>query len=145
MEVSNKVLIVEDEVLIAFHIAELLKSISINTIELAHSFEEAVEKVNNFQPQLVILDINLNSVKDGIDFAEFLNKKAPIDFIFLTANTDLKKMSEAITKKPFAVLTKPIKKIDLTSNVSLFFNSQKDKFKKNNFQSKRKNNLPYGR
>lgn len=122
---NKKVLIIEDEVLIAYHIAELLSDLKIKQIEMAHSYLEAFEKINYSKPDLLILDINLNDRKDGILLAEELNHSIPI--IYLTANTDITKLNEAIKQQPVAILTKPIKKIDLLTNVSLFFTLKKQK------------------
>lgn len=127
---DKRVLIVEDEVLIAYHIVDLLNSIKITNVEMAHSFPEAMTKIDSFQPQLLILDINLNASKNGIDIAQKLNEKKPIPLIFLTANTDSVRIREAIGVKPHAILTKPIKSIDLLSNVSLFFSNHSDETKK---------------
>jgi DNA-binding LytR/AlgR family response regulator len=120
---SKKVLVVEDDVLIAYHIAEILSNIQDITIEMEHSYAEALEKVHFFKPDLIVLDINLNDKKDGIFLAEELNSTIPI--IYITANTDLEKLHQAINQNPIAILTKPIKKIDLISNVTLFFNQNK--------------------
>lgn len=113
----NKILIVEDQILIANHIKNLLNDNGIIDIELAFNVEEATQKTNIFNPDIILLDINLNEKKSGILWAkEFaINKQ----IIFITGQTEKETMLKAFEVNPVTYLTKPVKESDLIAAIEL--------------------------
>lgn len=113
-----KILIVEDEVLISEHLRDLIYSFGNYIIELSHNFDNAVENYNLFKPDIVLIDINLNDKMNGIKLAELI-KKDSIPFIFITANSDIKTLEEALSTKPSGYIIKPFKNIDIYTSLRI--------------------------
>ncbi|MEO6733650.1 MAG: LytTR family transcriptional regulator DNA-binding domain-containing protein [Ferruginibacter sp.] len=114
-----KVLLVEDDWIIA-------KEISYNLLdmgfELAGSFdnaEEAYRQVKSLLPDLVILDIDLAGEMTGIELAAQLKKDGNIPFIFLTALADSQTLEKAKLAEPFAYLVKPVARETLYSTIEI--------------------------
>jgi two-component system, LytTR family, response regulator LytT len=108
-----KVLVIEDEILIAEYFKILLAEFEINQIELAHKKEVAIEKIELFKPDLILLDIHLKKSNEGLEIGILINEIYKIPFIYITSYSDIKMLSKIIETNPFSYLTKPIKKNDL--------------------------------
>lgn len=112
-----KILIVEDQILIANHIKNILNDNNIEDAELAFTTDEATQKLNLFNPDIILLDINLNEKKSGILWAqEFVKNK---QIIFITGQTEKETMLKAFEVNPVTYLTKPIKESDLIAAIEL--------------------------
>jgi len=128
MNTEIKIGIVEDELLIAEKIKRLLMSMDYEVCEPVSSYEEALAMIETEKPDLLLLDINLNSKKDGIDLAGKVNELYQLPFIFLTANSDGLTVERAKNVKPNAYLVKPFKKEELIIAIEIAFNNyQKEK------------------
>lgn len=114
-----KILIVEDEVLIAEDLSDLLRSFGISEIDMAHDKPTALNKIEVFQPDLILLDIRMESELTGIQIAEIINAQYKKPFIFITAHSDLQMLQTILKTIPAGYITKPIKKTDLYANVLL--------------------------
>lgn len=110
-----KILIVEDEIIIAEYIKELLEEESFNNISIANDKDEAINLINHFLPDIILMDINLNGINSGIELA----KKAKAKVIYLTGQYDYELMNQALETNPESYLTKPIKKNDLIAAIQL--------------------------
>ena len=116
---NSKILIVEDEVLIAEFIFELLTEESFTAIKIANSKEDAIHVMYEFEPDIILMDINLNGSNSGIELARQKNPHAAI--IFLTGQYDNDLMTKALDTNPESYLTKPIKQNDLLAAIQLAF------------------------
>lgn len=114
---NTRVLIVEDEVLIAEYILDLLNDESFQAVKMAHTKEEAIQLMDNFDPNVILMDINLNGINSGIELAKQKNQNAAV--IFLTGQYDYELMSKALATSPESYLTKPIKQNDLFAAIQL--------------------------
>lgn len=114
-----KILIVEDEVLIAEDLSDLLRSFGISEIDMAHDKPTALNKIEAFQPDLILLDIRMESELTGIQIAEIINTQYKKPFIFITAHSDMQMLQTILKTIPAGYITKPIKKADLYANVLL--------------------------
>jgi CheY-like chemotaxis protein len=83
-----KILIVEDEPVIAENISIYLNNNDFEVSAIAYDAEEALEQLQHNTPDAVILDINLASGQDGIDIARQINEQYHIPFLFLTSYSD---------------------------------------------------------
>ncbi|MBT8233950.1 MAG: response regulator transcription factor [Saprospiraceae bacterium] len=119
MEKKLKVLIVEDEVLIAKHIEDTLLSNNFLPIGIAHDSETALDYIANRSPEFVILDINIDGNKDGIEVAEVLKANYDIPFMFLTALSDIQTLDRAKKVNPSGYIVKPFKTRDLISSITI--------------------------
>jgi DNA-binding response OmpR family regulator len=82
------ILIVEDEPIIAKHIAAYLNKNDFWVSGIACDDEEAMHELKNNTPDAVIIGINLKSDTDGIAIAQYINKEMHIPFLFLTSYAD---------------------------------------------------------
>ena len=112
-----KILIVEDQVLTANHIKNILNDNNWHQIEIAYKINQAIELLETFVPDIVLLDINVEGKNSGIEWAKKYVKKAKI--IFITGQTELETLQLALSTNPISYLTKPVKKIDLLAAITL--------------------------
>ena len=114
-----KILIVEDEMLIAANLAMQLKNIGYSITDTIPRGEDAVEAIKKDRPDLVLMDINLKGEMDGIETAAKMQEGIPMPIIYLTANNDDAHFERAKTTNPYAFLSKPFKKLDLKHAIEL--------------------------
>lgn len=115
--------IVEDELLIAEKINMILSEIGYTVFEPATNYQEAIQLLESEKPDLLILDINLEEEKDGIDIARQVNSTYALPFIFLTANSDRSTIERAKTVRPYAFLVKPFTKEELFTAIEIAVNN----------------------
>lgn len=122
-----KVLVVEDEIIIADNICNVLGELGYLALEPAVNYTEAIQSIKSELPDIAILDIQLSGTKTGIDLAEKIQEEDNFPFIFLTSNADAKTLSEAKKVMPSAYLIKPFSKEELFTSieVALYNYSQK--------------------
>jgi len=109
---GNKILIVEDEFVVANDLRLILIEAGYQILGVAASVEEALESLRQQKPDLVLLDIMLEGPKSGIDLARDLRAQN-IAFIYLSANSSQKILEEAKTTEPYGFLVKPFRRKDL--------------------------------
>lgn len=114
-----KVLIVEDEALIAEDLSDSLKDFGFSVTDIVASGEKCFDSINAQAPDIVIMDINLQGKLDGIETAKILTHTHKLPFIFLTSNSDTKTVSRAIPLNPHAFISKPYNKNDLKIAIEL--------------------------
>jgi len=109
---NTKVLIVEDEYIVANDLRLILKQAGYKVNGIAASAEEAGEYLQKDKPDIVILDIRLKGRQSGIELARKL-RAAHIAFIYLSANSNQKILEEAKATEPYGFLVKPFREKDL--------------------------------
>ncbi len=114
-----KILIVEDEMLIAANIAMQLESIGYEVVGIVPRGIEAVNRAKLDKPDLVLMDINLKGEMDGIETAIAMQKERKMPIIYLTANSDEAHFNRAKATNPYAFISKPFKKLDLQHAIEL--------------------------
>jgi DNA-binding LytR/AlgR family response regulator len=119
MESPLKILIVEDEMLIAANISIQLESLGYEILGIIPRGQEAINAVKSDKPDLVLMDINLKGAMDGIETATLMQLDGAIPIIYLTANTDEGSFKRAKATNPYAFLSKPFKKLDLKNALEL--------------------------
>ena len=122
MSLETKILIVEDEILIADYLMELLREQGFRDIRMAHDKDEAIFEMNSFLPAIILMDINLHGKNSGIELVKLKNEHSGV--LFLTGQSDISLMNQAFETNPDAYLTKPIKKNDLLAAVKLLIFKQ---------------------
>jgi AraC-like DNA-binding protein len=134
---SNKpiIVVVEDELLIALDIKEILHQDGYDVIINVESVEKAIEIIEDVNPNLVLIDINLKKDKDGIDLGQYLLKKDNLPYIYISSYFDKITLDRANDTRPHGYIVKPFKSADLTATVSIVINN----FKHNSIDLKRKN------
>lgn len=114
------IFIIEDELLIAEMLKEMLLDLNYKVVGIANNYEGAVEFLSqNQKPNLCLVDINLESEKNGFDIVKFIKEKYQIPFIFLTSYSDKKTIQEAVSFEPEAYIIKPFKPNDLFTTIEI--------------------------
>lgn len=114
-----KILVVEDELIIADNICDILEELGYEVLEPAVSYTEALEILAEEKPDLALLDIQLAGRRDGIDLAWKIKDNYDIPFIFLTSNADSATIERAKKVSPPAYLLKPFNKNDLYTSIEI--------------------------
>ncbi len=110
---NEKILIVEDEGIVSLHIKKTLEDLGYVVSGIAGSGEEAIIKAMENRPDLVLMDIVLQGIVDGIDAAEKIRDLFNIPVIYLTAYADDSTLERAKMTTPFGYIVKPFKERDL--------------------------------
>lgn len=108
----KKILIVEDEFIVANDLAGILQRAGYDVCEPAASVAEAQDSMLREQPDLVLLDIQLKGPQSGIDLAMQLHRQQ-IAFVFLSANSNRAILEAAKATHPYGFLVKPFREKDL--------------------------------
>jgi len=114
-----KVLIVEDEALIAARISVELDELGYEVSGMVTRADQALLHCQQIPPDVILLDIKLKGKIDGIQLAHELNERVNIPIIFLTANADEATFNRAKETLPQAFISKPYKKLDLERALAL--------------------------
>lgn len=116
---KTKILIVEDESIIALNIKEILTHFGYEISGIAPNGEKALLLASTKSPDLILMDITLQNREDGIDVAEQISKIHSVPIIFLTANDKNKTIDRAINIKPYGYILKPFKEIELKTAIEI--------------------------
>ncbi len=119
MEQAIKILIVEDNVIIADDMQSMLEEIGYEIVDNVIVYEQAIEVLKSKQVDLVLIDIILASDKTGIDLGKHIRENYDIPFIFVTSNSDRATVENAKTVKPNGYLVKPFEQQDLYTSIEI--------------------------
>ena len=114
-----KILIVEDERIVAEDIRRSLQSMGYSVSTIASSGEEALKKAEENKTDLVLMDIILRGEMDGIDAAERIHSCFNIPVIYLTAYADERVLEQAKTTGPFGYVIKPFEDRELQTAIEM--------------------------
>jgi diguanylate cyclase (GGDEF)-like protein len=116
---QKKILIVEDESIIAEDISDSLISLGYRITGMVYSGEEAIEAAAQFRPDLVLMDVNLQGEMDGITAAAEIRSRFQIPVVYLTAYTDENTLRRVNATKPFGYIVKPFEEKNLHTTIQL--------------------------
>lgn len=114
-----KILIVEDELLIAHDMKMQLIRLGFSVLAPASSAREAIERIEPERPDLVFMDIRIEGEQDGIEAAQVLRRQYGLPVVFLTAHADAATLERAQASQPLGYLTKPFTNVDLKAVVEM--------------------------
>lgn len=114
-----KILICEDELIIAEFIKETCIETGFTVCGIAKNRIEALEKLHIEKPDVVLLDINLDERMSGVKIGEYILQHTQQPFIYITAFSDVDTLEAAIKTNPQAYLIKPVDKPTLIANLQL--------------------------
>jgi diguanylate cyclase len=118
---NKKILIVEDESIIAEDIADSLISLGYRITGIVYSGEEALQSAAEERPDLVLMDVNLQGEMDGIAAAEEIRSRFQIPVVYLTAYADENTLRRVNSTKPFGYIVKPFEEKNLHTTIQLAF------------------------
>lgn len=112
-----KILIVEDQVLIADYIQDILEENGYSEIYISNTVNDALLLMKKELPDIILMDINVEGNFEGIELSKQKNENASV--IFITGQNDISTIENALSCSPETYLTKPIRKIELITAVKI--------------------------
>lgn len=123
-----KVLIIEDELIIAENIRICIESMGYEVLDIATSYDEAEASLREQQPDIALVDIMLSEGKNGIEIGALIRDKYDFPFIFVTSHGDKSTIQQAVTVQPNGYLMKPFNKENLYAAIEValdnYFNKE---------------------
>ncbi len=114
-----KILIVEDELLIAKGLARKLEKLEYLVVGIASSSEAALQKVEETQPDLILMDIVIKGDLDGIETAKRIQEKFNIPVIYVTAYADDETLERAEETESYGYILKPFKEREVHAAIKI--------------------------
>jgi PAS domain S-box-containing protein len=115
----KRILPVDDEVIIATRLQDILISFGYDVPDIASSAEEAIDQARTLKPDLIIMDIVMPGPMDGIAAAEKIREELDIPVIFLTAHSDEAHISRAKLSDPLGYILKPFDESQMKSAIEV--------------------------
>jgi PAS domain S-box-containing protein len=122
---TGKVLIVEDEPIVALDLQQELEKFGCEVVALAESADEALLAVEETQPDLALMDLHIVGSLDGIQTARLLRDAYQVPSIFVTAYSDDVTIERAVREMPYGYLTKPFQTRELKATVQVALHKAK--------------------
>ncbi len=116
---ATKILMVEDDMIIAADISMQLTKLGYEVIGINTRGEDALSTLEQTRPDIILMDIVLSGKMNGIKTALLILERFQIPVIFLTSNSDDATFQQAIKAKPYAFISKPFQKSDLERTLKL--------------------------
>lgn len=114
----TRILIAEDNDLVALTLEEQLKSLGYDVIGVARSGAEAIDLATRLSPDVIIMDIRMPEV-DGTEAAARINAQQPTPILMLTAYTDRETIRRAENAGALGYLVKPVNEVELTPAINI--------------------------
>jgi CheY-like chemotaxis protein len=119
---APKILVVEDEAIVAMEIERTLKDQGYDVVGIFARGEQAVEGLDNLSPDLILMDIKLAGELDGIQTAAFVREQRDIPVVYLTAHSDEKTLVRALGSEPLGYVVKPFSQAELHATIQVSLN-----------------------
>lgn len=114
-----RILIVEDDPIIAMDIADQLEALDYEVVGQAYDAAFAIRELDKHRVDLTLLDIDLGGDQDGIDVAHHINRNLGIPIIFLTAFADRATLARVKETQPAGYIVKPFDQKDLLAQIEI--------------------------
>jgi len=116
---ETTIFIVEDEAIIAMDLAGKLGHLGYTVCGSTASGEDALIRIQELRPDLVLMDIQLSGAMDGVETAERIRRDYDIPVIYLTAHSDRATLARAKHTEPFGYLLKPFEQLELETHIEM--------------------------
>ncbi len=116
---SARILVTEDEGIVAADIEDRLISLGYTVTAVCSNGEDAIAKVDETEPDLIMMDIMIKGDMDGVETASMIKAKHDIPIIFLTAYSDDSTFNRAKITEPFGYILKPFEERELRTNIEM--------------------------
>src|SRR5688572_9412146 len=114
-----QIMVVEDEKIVAKDIQNRLRNFGYSVPFIVSSGEEAIKKIEESQPDIVLMDIMLAGESDGIETAKMIRERFNIPVIYLTAYADDSTLDRAKISEPFGYILKPFEERELYTTIEM--------------------------
>jgi signal transduction histidine kinase len=115
----TRVMIVEDERIVALHLKQQLLKLGYDVVDVAASGEHALQLVNELRPDVVLMDIHIEGAMDGIETADRIPADLLVPVVFLTAYSDEETLARARVTRPYGYLVKPFSQRELHATIQM--------------------------
>lgn len=122
---EGRILIVEDEHIVAMGIKRMLKNMGYTLAGVASSGEDAINKAESTFPDLVLMDIMLKGNINGIEAAKEIKARFGIPVVYLTACSESKIVERAWKTEPLGYIVKPFDEKDLKKSIDVALQRQR--------------------
>jgi two-component system, cell cycle sensor histidine kinase and response regulator CckA len=112
-----RILIVEDDAILALRIQRIVETLGHEVAGLAATGEDAVRLSNDLRPDAVLMDVRLRGEMTGVGAAAIIRANAETPVIYVTAYSDRELIEDAVRTAPYAYLTKPVRDRDLHASI----------------------------
>ncbi len=119
MMAGARILIVEDNLIVAKYIQSKLEGVGYVVPGIALSGEKAIQGAAETRPDLVLMDIKLKGEMDGIEAAEEIHTRFGIPVVYLTGYPDDKSLQRAKVTEAFGYVSKPFEIAELRSTIEM--------------------------
>lgn len=119
MMAKPRILVVEDEVIVARDLQQSLAELGYPDPAIAISADEAIARVLAAKPDLALMDIHLKGDRDGIDAADELRTRFDIPVVYVTAYADSTTLERAKVTQPFGYILKPCTERELQTSIEI--------------------------
>jgi len=116
---KGRILIVEDETLIAMELKDRLERNHYIVCGVVARGEDAIGQIEQFEPDVALMDVHLAGRLNGIETAKQLRAKRDIPVIYLTAYSDPWLIEQAAKTEPYGYLVKPFEERELRATIDL--------------------------
>src|SRR5690606_1261788 len=125
---EGRILIVEDEHIVAMGIKRMLKGLGYTVTGVASSGKDAISKAESTFPDLILMDIMLKGELDGVEAAKEIKERFDVPIVYLTAYSDSNILERVKKTGPSGYIVKPFDEKDLYSNIEIALHrSRKEK------------------
>ena len=121
---QKTVLIVEDDGILAVHLRNMLIGLGYRVFEPVATGEAAIASVANERPDLVLMDIQLAGMMDGIAAARGIRSTTDVPIVFLTGYSQGPLLQRARTAAPSGYLIKPVSRQELAATIDTALNTR---------------------
>ncbi|RLA79108.1 MAG: DNA-binding response regulator [Epsilonproteobacteria bacterium] len=116
---KTKILIVEDEPIVALELKTEVEKLNIEVTGMVHTQKKVLLSIEKNEPDIILMDVKLGKGNDGINIAKEIQKTKNIPILYVTAFSDDNTMERAFSTNPLGYIVKPFKKEDLKTNIQL--------------------------
>ncbi|MDY6782793.1 MAG: EAL domain-containing protein [Cyanobacteriota bacterium] len=114
-----KILVVEDESIVAQDIQDTLENLGYEVPETSDSGENSITLAEKIDPDLILMDVRLLGDMDGIEAAQIITKRFDIPIVFMTAYADEDTLARAKLAQPFGYIIKPFEERELRTTIEI--------------------------
>jgi DNA-binding NarL/FixJ family response regulator len=113
--IGKRLMIVEDQELVAMTIASIVRRLNYELIGSAATADRALELAEQHRPDVVLMDLCLKGGRDGVETARAIQARCPpARIVFLTGSGDVESIARMRSVNPAGIVLKPFRRIELT-------------------------------